>query len=270
MDIKKTVAKILSQEYSVVVLRGINPSKAGFSDYKTSVNIKALMENPFQYFVDIMSKNRRIFLYEEYRLLRTFILAQYRDISIIKNNIFMNMEPIYTPLADSIRRALRLHFSSEEEDDNKASLRAAINLLRIYDGYVEQDNSYWGVYTEDLDIDSRETFFDIYDDYKKIVSKGFCYQHSDNPFHLLTEIDYIRLVQLCETKREIPIIRIADYTEDIEKLKMHLHILELAIGKNLILAEEQETSPHFFHRDDYTNILNEYWGHKSFRGELSS
>lgn len=44
MDIKKTVAKILSQEYSVVVLRGINPSKAGFSDYKTSVNIKALME----------------------------------------------------------------------------------------------------------------------------------------------------------------------------------------------------------------------------------
>lgn len=265
MDIKKTVAKILSQEYSVVVLRGINPSKAGFSDYKTSVNIKALMENPFQYFVDIMSKNRRIFLYEEYRLLRTFILAQYRDISIIKNKIFMNMEPIYTPLADSIRRALRLHFSSEEEDDNKASLRAAINLLRIYDGYVEQDNSYWGVYTEDLDIDSRETFFDIYDDYKKIVSKGFCYQHSDNPFHLLTEIDYIRLVQLCETKREIPIIRIADYTEDIEKLKMHLHILELAIGKNLILAEEQETSPHFFHRDDYTNILNEYWGHKSFR-----
>lgn len=158
MDIKKTVAKILSQEYSVVVLRGINPSKAGFNDYKTSVNIKALMENPFQYFVDIMSKNRRIFLYEEYRLLRTFILAQYRDISIIKNNIFMNMEPIYTPLADSIRRALRLHFSSEEEDDNKASLRAAINLLRIYDGYVEQDNSYWGVYTEDLDIDSRETF----------------------------------------------------------------------------------------------------------------
>ena len=73
------------------------------------------------------------------------------------------MEPIYTPLADSIRRALRLHFSSEEEDDNKASLRAAINLLRIYDGYVEQDNSYWGVYTEDLDIDSRETFFDIYE-----------------------------------------------------------------------------------------------------------
>ena len=82
MDIKKTVAKILSQEYSVVVLRGINPSKAGFNDYKTSVNIKALMENPFQYFVDIMSKNRRIFLYEEYRLLRTFILAQYRDTAV--------------------------------------------------------------------------------------------------------------------------------------------------------------------------------------------
>lgn len=265
MDIRKKVIDALAQEHAVVVLRGVDPSQVGFNEYKKCTDIKALIDNPFQYFMHVMSENRRIFLFEEYQLLRTFFLEQFEKIVILRNNIFMNLEPIYTPLTNPIRKSLRLHFSTEEEDDDKASLRAAMRLFRIYDGYAEQDDSCWGVYAENPDPDSREVMLDIYDDYKSILSRGFRYHQSDNPLHLLTEMDYIRLVQACQGQQKMPIIRIADYTGDRAELQTHLHILECSIGQEIILAEEQATSPQFLHREAYTRILHEYWGHDSFR-----
>lgn len=267
--IQDRIAASLEQKNSLVVLAGIAPEEAGFADLRHTVNIAALLKDSFSYFAEqIIAHKRRVLLYEEYLLLRNFCLTQFDTVTIWRNNLYMNLQPIYAPFPQNVKKALLLHFAESETDEqDNVSLQAALRVIPIYADYCEQDGMPFGIYT-DFEPDIRESVQSIYSEAELsscIMNKPFRYCPADNVYHIISESDFVHLVKLCLDKHDSPIIRISDYTGNRELLKEHLHILEYVSQNEILLAEEKALQPRFEHRQAYTDILQKYWHHDSFR-----
>ncbi len=262
-NIKEIVDDYLAQDGTAVVLQGIDPQAAGFADDLASVDIPALLANPLQYFMGCISSGRRIYLYEEYFILHNFFTVQFKKIIILKDNLYMNLTPIYAPLSPEIREALQHHFAQDEENDN-ISLAAAEALLPVYAGYTELSGSPCGVYTE-VHLESKEAVEYLYENTEDLLGRRFHYVPAENPLHIFTEEDFVALISQYKKTHNFPTIRIEDYTGNKEELQIHLHILENITGQEIQLAEEKSLEPQFRHRQAYADILKKYWGYDNFR-----
>ncbi len=262
-NVKEIVDGYLAQDGTAVVLQGIDPRTAGFEDVLAAVDILGLSANPLQYFMGCINSGRRIYLYEEYFILHNFFTVQFNHIIILKDNLYMNLEPIYAPLSKEIREALQHHFAQDEENDN-ISLTAAEALLPVYAGYAELSGSSWGVYAE-TNLEPKESIESLYENVEDLLDKGFHYVPTETPLHIFTEEDFVGLISQYKKMHAFPIIRIEDYTGNKEELQIHLHILENITGQEIQLAEEKSLEPKFRHRQAYADILKKYWGYDSFR-----
>lgn len=262
-NIKDIVDGYLAQVGMAVVLQGIDPRATGFEDVLALVDIPGMLANPLQYFIGCINRGRRIYLYEEYFILHNFFTVQFHQIIILKDNLYMNLTPIYAPLSPEIRDALQHHFAQDEENDD-ISLAAAETLLPVYAGYTELLGSSWGVYTE-AHLEPKESIEYLYEDTGNLLDKGFHYVPDEDPLHIFTEEDFVGLICQYRKTHAFPTIRIEDYTGNKEELQIHLHILENITGQEIRLAEEKSLEPQFLHRQAYADILRKYWGYDNFR-----
>ena len=266
MNLEDIINDLLKDAGTVVVLDGIDPGEAGIKDQLVSMDPILLNNSPMNYFINaVASLKRRIFLYEEYVCLKQFLEAQFKHIVILHNNLYINLRPVFFPLKSDMKKALLYHFSTEEVNDDKISLDIIDKLQLAYNGYTEIDGAPWGVYyhAEENTSQVEEKF--LYDEVKATGRDGFGYQKSSHTKHIIDEKDYVDFLIKYQKNKQVPVLRIADYTGDKAQLELHLHIFEAMAQVRISLAEEVSSETAYQHRDEYTSILKKYWKHDSFR-----
>lgn len=226
-----------------------------------------LNKSPLDYFINaVASQRRHIFLFEEYVCIKQFLASQFKHIVILHNNLYINFRPVFFPLSLEMKKALFFHFSTEEEvNDDKIPLDSIDKLKTAYNGYTEIDGTPWGVYYHEEENASQVEDKSLYDEVKAAGRKGFDYQKSSHTKHIIDEKDYVDFLIGFQKNKQLPVLRIADYTGDKAQLELHLHIFEEMAQVHISLAEEVSSEAVYQHRDEYTSILKRYWKHDSFR-----
>lgn len=267
MELEERLKQELEKENTVIILDGIEFQEAGAELQLENIDAAALNRDPMGYFMTAVGmQKRRIFFYEEYAVLQPFFLTQFQRIVVFHNNLYLNLRPIHFPLETAMKKALLAHFEEEEgKGDDTISLEPVSRLIKVYSGYTEIQGQPWGVYFDGKPDSSQVIHQDIYDEAQAASQKGFPCLPSAVIWHILDERDYAELLLQYRKTGKLPVLRIADYHGDKNKLELHLHLLEQAIGIRVVLAEEAEKETGFEHREAYTDILKKYWKHDSFR-----
>ena len=267
MSLTDTIDDILKNEGTVIVLDGINPKEAGMESMLDSMDPDLLNKSPLDYFINaVASQRRRIFLFEEYVCIKQFLASQFKHIVILHNNLYINLRPVFFPLSPEMKKALLSHFSTEDGiNDDKISLDSIDKLKLAYNGYTEINGTPWGVYYHEEENASQVEDKLLYDEGKAAGTDGFDYQKSSHTIHIIDEKDYVDFLIGFQKSKQLPVLRIADYTGDIAQLELHLHIFEEMAQVRISLAEEVPSEAPYQHRDEYTSILKRYWKHDSFR-----
>ena len=85
--IQDKLSEIQDLEDSIIVLKGISLDTIDMENAK-KINLEAVVKNKLKYFFDIYDK-RKFLTYEEYLLLNSFLIDQYKKIYIFVNNLYI-------------------------------------------------------------------------------------------------------------------------------------------------------------------------------------
>ena len=83
-----------------------------------NIMIENVLDNKLGYFMNIYKK-RQFVTYEEYLLLKSFILDQYESVYILNNNVYMEQVPIYVQYSQETVNGLIVHFSESDDDEDE-------------------------------------------------------------------------------------------------------------------------------------------------------
>ena len=117
-QISAKLSGIKDDEKTLIVLKGIPVSYVDPTIDK--INLADVIDNKMGYFMSIYGK-RKYLSYEEFLLLIDFAIAQYKEVVILENNLYMEQYPVEDCFTDDIRKGLLAHFEESEanENDNK-------------------------------------------------------------------------------------------------------------------------------------------------------
>lgn len=262
--IKMKISEIKIEDGSIVVLKGI-PMKTVAPECKCD-HIEDVVGNPLTYFIKIVQE-RKFITFEEYLLLRTFIITQYKHIYILNNNIYMNQYPIDTKYSDKVKNGLLTHFAESENDYDDSPIGDIDELIGLYDGLKEYHGILIGAYCNDKVVDDSKIENINLFDYEQFTLPKVESLEGNDFIDIKDESDYVELVRRVFNEPEELYIRTINYSGDTERLNNHLEIL----AKNwsdyteMYSIQPQEIQNKFEHRDEYTNILKKYWGYDRFR-----
>lgn len=111
-QVKDKIRGISMEERTLVVLKGIPLSAVDPS--LAEISLDQVIANKVGFFFSMVGK-RQYISYEEFLLLADFIIAQYKEIYILNNNIYMEQYPIEDCLPEEIRKGLLAHFEESED-----------------------------------------------------------------------------------------------------------------------------------------------------------
>lgn len=264
--INEKVAQITDNEKVLVVLKGIPLNCV--DDSGIIIDLSEVIENKMGYFMNLYGK-RRFISYEEFLLLSDFILAQYKEVYILSNNIYMEQYPVEECFPEDIRKGLLKHFDeteSEEYDDTYiGDIDEYISIfegVREYNGYLLGAYSYTNALTNTKVINVN--LFDLEKDDITFVSNE---KEDGIEFDLIEESDYIDFVKHLFAEPDELFIRISNYTGDANRLKNHIALISYYWKDytDIFCVQAQTVSNEFEHRDEYSEILKKYWGYPSYR-----
>ena len=139
-QINAKLAEIKADEKTLVVLKGIPVSYVDPSVDK--VDLSSVIENKMGYFMSIYGK-RKYLSYEEFLLLADFALAQYKEVVILENNLYMEQYPVEDCFTEEVKKGLLAHFGETEADENDETFIGDIDEyiflfegLKEYNGYL--------------------------------------------------------------------------------------------------------------------------------------
>lgn len=249
---------------SVVVLKGIPVSVVEPGVNK--IVLSDVVNDKMGYFMSIYGK-RKFLSYEEFLLISDFAIAQYKEIIILKNNLYMDLYPVEDCFTNDIKKGLLAHFEESETDENDETYIGDIDeYIAIFEGIKEYNGYLLGAYNEPSSLMSN-----------KIVQKNIFDQKksdmtlvSDNELlemDLIEECDYIDLVKRVFSEPDELYIRISNYTGDMNRLKDHIALLAYYWKDytEIFYIQPQTVADEFDHRDEYGAILRKYWGYDSYR-----
>lgn len=250
---------------SIVVLKGI---PLGVVDPEHAVvDVEKITKDKMgYYFLSVYSAKRKFISYEEFLLLRSFIVEQYKTIYVLNNNLYINQYPLDIHLSDEVRRGILTHFTDLDEDD-ESEIGDIDEIISIYSGIKEYNTYLIGSYCDDNLIDDikikRINLFDDVDTNIQLVS-----QSSVSDFiEIIEESDYIDVVKKVFSEPEELNVRISNYVGDMDQLKRHINILAYnwADYTDVFYVQTEKLKDSFEHRDEYNAILKKHWGKDSFR-----
>lgn len=266
--IKDSVSKKLelleTEDNIIIVLKGISIRELDIG--YTEVDIEDIVKDKFNHFINIYNK-RKFISYEEFLLLKSFIVQQYKKIYIINNNLYINQYPLDIYFSDELRQKILTHFMDSEDDYDESEIGDIDEIISIYNG-IKQYNTYLiGSYCDDSQLDDiKIQRINLFDDV--IVNIKFISQIVVNDFiDVIEESDYIDVVKKVLNGSYELNIRITNYTGDSEQLKRHINILASNWSgfTDIYYVQVEKIEDTFEHRDEYNDILKKHWGKDSFR-----
>ena len=263
-QINAKLAEIKADEKTLVVLKGIPVSYVDPSVDK--VDLSSVIENKMGYFMSIYGK-RKYLSYEEFLLLADFALAQYKEVVILENNLYMEQYPVEDCFTEEVKKGLLAHFEETEADENDETFIGDIDeYIFLFEGLKEYNGYLLGAYSEPTSlINSKITRVNIFDD-QKIDIKGSTDEESLD-IDLIEEADYIDLVKRIFSGPDELTVRVSNYTGDLNRLKNHIALLAFYWSDytDVFYLQAQAVSDEFEHRAEYGEILKKYWGYLSYR-----
>lgn len=251
-------------ENSIVVLKGV-PLEIMDSENAGKINLESIIQNKLKYFIELYGK-RKYLSYEEYLLLSSFVLDQYKNVYILVNNLYMEQYPLDITVKSETRRGLITHFMDTDGDENDDEVVGDIDeYINLYNGVREHNGYLLGAYCDEKIPDNNKVqIINIFEEENKTIEHV---PDADEFLDLVEETDYIDLVRKVFEGPDDMYIRISNYTGDISKLKTRLQILvyNWSDWMNFYIVQAPKINNVFKHREEYTGILKKYWGYSSFR-----
>lgn len=260
--IDEIINENIDDENCVIVLKGI---PMDIVDNLVSINLEEIVKNKMEYFMQIYNK-RKFLIYEEFLLLESFIVAQYKKVYILNNNIYMHQYPIYVSYSTEIRKGLLNHFMDTDDDSEDDIYIGDIEeYVALYNGLKEFNGYLIGSYCDEKMYTSNKIVtVNLFED----VNFNIKYTREAEEFvDIIEETDYIELVKKILEEPDEIFVRLSNYTGDANTLKKHLQIVTANwFGRtDVYQVQVQKIADCFEHRDDYGRILKEYWGYSDFR-----
>ena len=233
--IASKIKNLQSEPDTIVVLQGVPLAilPDAFAAELATIDWAALLSHPINYFTqEIVTKQRHVLLIEEYRLLKAYLLTEFPEIMIVRNNLYIDTYPVAAAWPADVRTALLAHFDADAGEET--DLRAAENAMGIYGALFEQDGRLYAAYPEE---ETSSKVFDepLFDE----VARKLPTQKAEKARNLLDETDYLAIVCEVLEKPAGPVaLRITDYTGGKERLQQRLVLLASVADVQLVLAEE--------------------------------
>ncbi len=262
--INRTIEKLSLTDNSIIVLKGIPMSVV--SPESNVGLLDDIVRNKLSYFMSIFEQ-RKYLTYEEFLLLNSFVLDQYDKIYVLNNNLYMTQYPVDAEFSEMTRKGLITHFTESENDYDDSPIGDIEEIIDLYDGVREYNGFLICAYCEDRIPNAakiqRINLFDYENNPLQMVN----YSNELDFLDIVEESDYIELIKRLFNEPEEIYIRTINYSGDQTRLHERLSILQKnwADFTDIYCVSPQETSTHYEHREEYTNILKKYWGYDSFR-----
>lgn len=264
--VREKIKSIPVDKKSIVVLKGI---PLNFVDANFKADIESAAENPAQYFfMNIVMNNRRYITYEEFLLLKSFVLDEYLKIYILKNNLYVEQYPIEINFSATTKNKLLKHYEEPETEDGEVKEISLGKLGKIFMGIKEHKNFLIGVYNDEgiedeVDVHTYNLFEPAGENLNEIDEdevKNFC--------DIVEESDFVFAVKkiLYDAPQNF-YVRLNNFVSDKEKIESNLKILQknFSAQTKIFCVRAEEFKLGFEHRDDYTQILKKFWGYDKFR-----
>ena len=250
---------------TIIVLKGI-PS---FFVNLNGINLEKIHSNKFQYFLDeILNKNRKYLLYEEYLMLFEFVNSQYDSIKILINNLYINYYPVEQLYSDEIKNNLLNNYEETDDDSNDDLLEIGDidSYKEIYSGLKEENGFLYGAYNDPEKINIKTTKINLFDNFTKTPER----KAKSKDYHNITcEEEYLNFVSYLLNYDEQEInFKISDYTdENIDALNNRIQIIanywsDLCDFNEII---DKNESKEYKQNPEFKKILKKYWGYDSFK-----
>jgi len=265
-QINEKLKSIDTNNSTIIVLKGIPLSIVDPAVEK--VRLEKAVENKMGYFMSLFGE-RRFLSYEEFLVMADFVIAQYKEVIILNNNIYMEQYPVEDCFPEEVREGLLNHFDDIDIDDDERFIGDIGEYIAIFDGLKEYNGYLIGAYNNPIALSNNKVVtVNLFD------SKSFDILAVSNEDSLecdiVEEFDYIDFVKRLFAMPDEIYIRTSNYTGDINRLHDHISILShyWKDYSEIYYVKTYEVEASYDHRDDYTAILKKHWGFDSFR-ELS-
>lgn len=265
--IKEKVTEINKTDNVMIVLKGI-PLCIVNSDNNVKIELSEIIENKMKYFLDNIYGKRTVITYEEFLLMSDFIIAQYKMVYILNNNIYIEQYPIEECFSKEVREGILNHFEDEENDDNKV-IGDISEYIALYNGVKEFNGYLLGAYCDqklEEKIDNIKVFkINLFDKYaQKIENSG---SEINDYIDIIEESDYIDMVKLLFNGIDELYVRTSNYTGNINKLNDHIRLISYYWKDytDIYFVQPKINHDTYIHKEEFSEILKKYWGHDSFR-----
>ena len=265
-SINSKVNALGNSDNSIIVLKGI-PLGVVDSEHAVVDVQKITKDKMGYYFMNIYNAKRKYISYEEFLLLRSFIVEQYKNIYILNNNLYINQYPLDISISDEVRRGILTHFTESEDDNDDSEIGDIDEILSIYTGVKEFNTYLIGSYCDDAAVDDikikRVNLFEEVDSDIKFVNQSEVREFID----IIEESDYIDVVKRVFNEPDEVYVRISNYVGNIDQLKRHISILanNWSDFTDVFYVQVEKLKDTFEHRDEYNKILKKHWGKSTFK-----
>lgn len=249
---------------SIVVLKGI--PMAIVDPEIEKIDLSKVVSNKLGYFMSVFGK-RRFLSYEEFLLMADFVVAQYKEIYVLSNNIYMEQYPVEECFDTTVREGLLTHFEESEEGEADDRYIGEIDeYISIFAGLKEFNGYLLGAYNTVPALQSAKIInVNLFEQRREeVIYSG---TSAGSFMELIEESDYIDFMKMLYSEPDEIYIRISNYTGDINKLKDHIALAAYYWKDytDVYLLQAQKADDEYEHREEYIQILNNYWGYSSYR-----
>ena len=257
--VQDKIQSLTAQKNSIVVLKGIPLKIVGAAE-----NIAAAAESPLQYF--FANAERKFWSYEEFLLLNEFMRAQFNEIFILSNNLYIAQFPIEEKFGAGTLADLLEHFT-EPDSERYENLNLG-KLGALFTGLKRHKNILIGVYNDETALENFDLEpVDLFPPPRDIpLNSG----SSQEFFELNDESDFVWLMQKIIFHAPLEIyISLENYSGDRSELETRLKILHENFSEQtkiyILPAAPAESPAPFKSSTANVDFLKKFWGYDSFR-----
>lgn len=261
--LEQCLSKIELNDNCIVVLKGIEQNR--FSD----INLQNLFQiGTTKSWLSLYQSNVKLISYEEFLYLYNFIEDEYDKIYIVDNNLFNNLYPLNISIPMDIKLQLK-EFFDDETDDNISNVQIydGEKYTKIYSNFKRANGLYFVRYNDESELKSHKiTTMNLFeeDNLQELICETITSDKQKEILIIQEPDDFLYVLEKLLNTNETIAINIESYSGNVDVLKKKIQLIR-ANFSNFNLYNIEQASKEFKTNPRYKEILEEYWGHKSFR-----
>lgn len=261
--LEQCLSKIELNDNCIVVLKGIEQNR--FSD----INLQNLFQKgTTKSWLSLYQSNVKLISYEEFLYLYNFIEDEYDKIYIVDNNLFNNLYPLNISIPMDIKLQLK-EFFDDETDDNISNVQIydGEKYTKIYSNFKRANGLYFVRYNDESELKSHKIItMNLFeeDNLQELICETITSDKQKEILIIQEPDDFLYVLEKLLNTNETIAINIESYSGNVDVLKKKIQLIR-ANFSNFNLYNIEQASKEFKTNPRYKEILEEYWGHKSFR-----